>query len=77
MQSVSFMVCGVGCREDRWAGKVLVYGEHPRLAETDPRKAGQEPGWFVLESHGLRQTKIRITDVNSLCKPQNTLPGMF
>lgn len=37
----SFVVRGVGCREDRWVGKVLMLGKIPVLAEArDPRKAG-------------------------------------
>lgn len=31
----------------------------------------------TLERHWLRETKIRITGVSSLCTPQNALLGMF
>lgn len=60
MQSVVLWCVGVGCREVRWVGKVLMLGKLPVLAEArDPRKAGT---WAVFS----------IQRVGNKCSGQST-----
>lgn len=61
------MVRGVGCREVRWVGKMLMLGKLPVLAEArDPRKAGI---WTVFS---IQQCGKQMQwAVNQLCWNQD------